>query len=119
MERRSSVYIRRRRIIGQLLIVALLCYASLNLLRLLGQEWRLLNQLRIFWHEQQAVDAKHAQLQARIIEARSEHGSEHLARKSLALVRPGEIPVVFLTGARSQVIRYPAPPTPAPTSTPP
>lgn len=113
--RRLGAASKRERLLSKAVLFACIAYVGVNVGRLAVQECRLLEEGRIMGKDRVAQDQERRQLLQQIAEARTNDGVEHVARKVLALARPGEVPVVFLAGAQPRLVPYPVPPTPEPT----
>ncbi|MBO9541022.1 cell division protein FtsL [bacterium] len=81
----------------QLILWAVVVYASINLAHLILQEYRLLYQGHILSQERVITAEKGRKLKEAIEFARTPEGVERLARKNLGMARPGEQPVRFVS----------------------
>jgi cell division protein FtsB len=102
--RRSAATRRREDLWTRALLLLCLAWAGVNLARFAVQEARLLRQHKILADEQRLVDAKRSSLKAQVAEARSYRGAEYVARKTLVMARPDEIPVLFTKGATGRIV---------------
>lgn len=94
-----------------LLVLVLMLYQILQAIRHLGD---LVQVSRRYAAEQERLDARWQAVNRDLVRSRDHRGVLRVARRDLAMARPGEVPVIFQAGVRSHVMEVPSAPTAPP-----
>ena len=98
------------RVVG-LLVLVLMFYQIFQAIRHLGD---LIQVSRRYAAEQERLDARWQAVNRDLVRSRDQRGVLRVARRDLAMARPGEVPVIFQVGVRSHVMVVPSAPTAPP-----